>query len=82
MCLIALEENVAAIGGKYCVGDEITIADVCLVPQLSAARRFNADLKQFPNLLRIEKELSTHPAFIAGHANAQPDKPADMAPIE
>lgn len=40
--------------------------------------RFDIDLSQYPRISAIEKELSTHPAFIAGHANAQPDKPEGL----
>jgi hypothetical protein len=74
----AFDALVAVHGGKYCVGDSITLADVCLVPQLGSSRRFPLDLSQFPNLLRIEALLADHPAFIAGHPNNQADKPADI----
>lgn len=38
MC-IAMEQEVSKLAGKYCIGDEVTLADICLVPQMYNARR-------------------------------------------
>ncbi|MCI8209877.1 maleylacetoacetate isomerase [Pseudomonas sp. S25] len=65
------------IGGEgYCF-DETTpsIADVYLLPQMYAARRFNVDLTAYPRILRVEKLALDHWAFQAAHPDAQPDKP-------
>ena len=61
--------------GTCCFGNNITFADLCLVPQLMNARRYGVDLSQFPNITRIESSLNKHPAFIAAHPDAQPDNP-------
>lgn len=55
--LQALEEILARSTwrGAFCVGDQATLADCCLVPQLAHARRFKVDLTSFPTLLEIEK---------------------------
>lgn len=74
--LAAFEADVAQTTGKFCVGDNITIADVFLVPQLGTARRFEIDLAPYPNIVRIDANLASEPAFKAGHPDAQPDKPA------
>lgn len=71
--LRALEALVAAYGGIYSVGDGISIADVCLVPQLYNARRFSVDLSHMPRLTAIEGRLASLPAFVAAHADHQPD---------
>lgn len=71
--LTAVEQLLSASAGKYCVGDEITLADCCLIPQLFNARLFGIDLNQFPTILRIDKELENHPAFTAAHPTNQPD---------
>ena len=71
--LTAVEALVTAYGGGCCVGDEVTFADLCLVPQLFNARRFSVDVTPFPNLLRVESGLSSHPAFEAAHPSRQPD---------
>ncbi|XP_059482274.1 probable maleylacetoacetate isomerase 2 [Neocloeon triangulifer] len=73
----AVEKMLSATAGKYCVGDEITMADCCLVPQVFNARRFQVDLRPFPNVVRIDRELESHPAFIGAHPNNQPDCPPE-----
>jgi len=71
----ALEKILAKTAGKYCVGDEITIADCVLVPQVYNAARFSVDMGKFPIIQRISDEASKHQAFQLAHANAQPDTP-------
>jgi maleylpyruvate isomerase len=71
--LKALESLVAGASGRCMVGDEISVADICLVPQLYNARRFAVDLDACPTLLAIEARLVTLPAFIAAHPDNQPD---------
>jgi len=69
----ALEAEAIESQSRYLIGDEPTLADVFLVPQMFAARRFAVDLPAFPNLSRIEKALNELPAFIAAHPERQPD---------
>merc|ERR1712032_303916 len=71
--LAACEEIVASSGGRFCVGDSPTIADICLVPQLYNARRFEVDLSVFPNLLRVEATCADLPEFKASRPEVQPD---------
>ena len=47
----------------YAIGDTISIADICIVPQLYAARRFKLPLDDFPRLCQIEAVCLDHPAF-------------------
>ncbi|XP_008195660.1 probable maleylacetoacetate isomerase 2 isoform X1 [Tribolium castaneum] len=75
----AVEKLLSASAGKYCVGDEITLADCCLIPQVFNARRFHVDLRPFPIILRIDRELENHPAFRAAHPSNQPDCPPEIA---
>lgn len=51
-------------------GDQPDLADVCLVPQMSNARRFELDLAAYPRLVRIDAELQAIPAFAAAHPDA------------
>jgi maleylacetoacetate isomerase len=69
-----LEELVAQCsGGRYCYGDAVSLADVCLVPQIYNARRFDCDLAPYPTLVRIAEGLEAEPAFAAAAPERQPD---------
>ena len=46
------------------------LADLCLVPQMANARRFDLSLEAFPRLVRIDAALREHPAFIAASPEA------------
>ena len=52
---------------RFCVGDQISIADICLVPQLDVARRNNIDIDDFPRLAAVESACMTLPAFRDTH---------------
>ena len=71
----ALEEMVRAAPtrGKFCFGDAPTLADLCLVPQFSNARRFGCDLSAYPILVRIDAHCATLPAFAKAAPENQPD---------
>jgi maleylpyruvate isomerase len=69
----ALEARVATTSGRYCVGDSVSLADVCLAPQLYSSRRFGLDVGQWPTLARVEAALNELPAFQKAHAERQPD---------
>jgi maleylacetoacetate isomerase len=58
---------------RYCFGDSLSLADVCLVPQMYNARRFNCDLAPFPTLVAISTHLETLPAFDQARPEVQPD---------
>ncbi len=71
----ALESTV--IAEPFCLGDQMTIADVCLVPQIFNARRFNVELANYPRLVAIDAAMNEIPAVAAAHPVLQPDAPAD-----
>ena len=58
---------------KFMFGDTISLADVCLVPQMYNARRFSVDLHDYPLLVAIDEHLQTLPAVIAAGPERQPD---------
>jgi maleylacetoacetate isomerase len=57
----------------YCFGPQPGLADVYLVPQLYAARRFGVPLDAYPKILRADALASVHEAFAAAHPSRQPD---------
>lgn len=59
--------------GHHLVGDQVTFADVCLVPQLFNARRFECDLTPYPTLTAVGAQLQLLPAFARAAPEAQPD---------
>jgi maleylacetoacetate isomerase len=65
------------IGNKgFCFYEQVPgMADVYLLPQVYAARRFSVDLSPYPRILRVEKLALEHWAFQQAHPDAQPDKP-------
>lgn len=67
----ALEAMAAPHAGAFLCGDEPTLADICLVPQIYNARRFSVSLKPYPTLRRADETASAHPAFAAAHPDRQ-----------
>lgn len=74
----ALEPILKQTAGKYCVGDEISMADICLVPQVYNAERFKVDLEQYPTIKRLNQTLLAMEAFKVSHPSCQPDTPPDL----
>ncbi len=69
---LAAVDALVAGEGRYCFGDAVTLADLCLVPQLYNARRFGVDLA-WPRLLAIEAACANLPAFRDAAPERQPD---------
>ncbi len=60
--------------GGYCHGDKPTLADVCLVPQVSNAKQNQLDLSDYPTLRRIYQTCMALPAFQAAAPDTQRDR--------
>lgn len=71
--LSALEGMVASNSGGFCVGDSVTLADACLIPQLASARRFDVDVSVFKHLLAVERRCEALEAFVRAAPANQPD---------
>ena len=69
--LPALEALARPQAGRFLFGDAPTGADVCLVPQLYNARRYNVPLDDYPTLLRAEENANNIEAFAAAHPDRQ-----------
>ncbi len=63
----ALEALAAPRAGTFLHGDAVSMADICLVPQLYNARRFGVSLEPYPILRRAEASAAALPAFAAAH---------------
>ena len=63
----ALEQLAAPRSGDFLFGDQLSMADICLVPQLYNGRRFSVPLDAYPTLLRADANASALPAFQAAH---------------
>ncbi|XP_023443177.1 maleylacetoacetate isomerase isoform X1 [Dasypus novemcinctus] len=74
----ALEQILQSTAGKYCVEDEVSMADLCLVPQVANAERFKVDLTPYPTISRINKTLLALEAFQLSHPCRQPDTPPEL----
>jgi maleylacetoacetate isomerase len=59
--------------GAYCLGEQVTMADVCLVPQISNAQRFDCDLKPYPVLVGIFERCMELKPFADAHPSRQGD---------
>jgi maleylacetoacetate isomerase len=68
--LAALEAMAAPGAGRFLFGDSATLADICLVPQLFNARRFEVPLDDYPALVRADAEATRLEAFAAAHPDA------------
>jgi maleylacetoacetate isomerase len=71
----SLESRLAIVAGRHCVGDEVTLADLCLVPQLYSARRHECELGPYPTLRWIEAACLRLAAFV----EARPEHQAHAA---
>jgi maleylpyruvate isomerase len=69
----ALEAMLAHHSGRFCFGDSVTLADICLVPQVYNAQRFKVPLDKYPNILRVWAECNSLDAFSRAAPEMQHD---------
>lgn len=72
----AIADNArAGVGGPYAYGSSPTAADVYLVPQVEAAKRFGVDLSGCPRVVEAYGAATRLDAFQKAAPHAQPDAP-------
>lgn len=69
----AYEALLARYSGRFSYGDTVTLADLCLVPQVYNAKRFNVPLDNYPHIVRIWNECNQLSAFRDAAPEAQAD---------
>jgi maleylacetoacetate isomerase len=75
--LKAVESHLAneAETGRFCHGDQVTIADICLVSLMAGAKLFGADTDGLDGANRIAATCMELPAFADAHPLRQPGAP-------
>ena len=63
--------------GTYCEGNSVSLADLCIIPQVGAAKMFDIDLDPYPHLSRIFDTCMKLPEFYESRPQVQPDYPRD-----
>ncbi len=76
--LNAFEKMIESKAGEFCHGDDITAADMFLVPHLFAANRFGVPADEFPLLKKIADNCQGIPEFAQAHPFCQPDTPEEL----
>lgn len=69
----ALEKRLVTRSGKYCFGYDVTLADVCLIPQVYNALRFKVNMQHFPLIQKIYDNCNELEAFQTAKPEAQSD---------
>jgi maleylacetoacetate isomerase/maleylpyruvate isomerase len=75
---LAIEKILFQTAGKYSYGDQITLADIFLIPQIFSALRFNIDLGPYPIIRKINEECLKLAAFQKAHPYRQVDTPEEL----
>lgn len=76
--LEVLETTLKEFSGTYSFGDEITMADIFLIPQLLTAQRYKADITRFPTLVKTNNNCLKLEAFKKAHPFNQMDTPEEF----
>ena len=62
-----------AESGRFCHGERPTIADICLVTQVTPAKTFECQLDAYPRIMRVYDRCMAIAAFADAHPSKQPD---------
>jgi len=77
--LEAYEALAVSTSGTFSVGDKITLADVCLVPAVWAAEKYDVELEKLSTVMRVYRAMTTSKPVQRAHWSRQEDTPSDGA---
>lgn len=76
--LDAIEKTLEEFSGEYCFGNEVTLADLFLIPQVLTCIRFKVDLQKYPLIKKINENCLKLEAFQKANPFTQIDTPDDL----
>lgn len=76
--LLAYEAVATESAGRFSVGDEVTLADVCLVPAVWGAERFGVDFAAMPTARGVYERLMMLDEVKRAHWMRQEDTPVEL----
>lgn len=74
----ALESGIKESAGTFCLGENFSMVDVCLVPQVYNAMRFGVEIERFPLISKIYFNCLQMAAVHASQPELQSDCPPDL----
>lgn len=69
----AIEQQISKTAGLYCFGDNVTVADICLVAQVYNANRFQVSMDEYPHIVQVVNNCNKLSAFIKALPENQHD---------
>ncbi|HIF25805.1 MAG TPA: maleylacetoacetate isomerase [Micavibrio sp.] len=81
--MAAVEKMIAGYGkaGNFVLGNKVSVADICLIPNMYSMRRFGVPLDAYPLCCAIERHCITLPEFIKAAPETQAEAPEDLEQI-
>lgn len=79
--MLARYGKISAQEGNFALGDRVSVADICLIPQMYSMRRMGLDLEAYPLCRKIEAHCVQLEAFQRAAPECQPDAPEGLEPI-
>lgn len=76
--LAAYERILGDTAGKFSIGDEVSLADVCLAPAIENALRWEVDMVKFPKVMSVFERIRELPEFQAADWRHQEDTPENL----
>ncbi len=70
---VSYENKMQEVASNFSIGDKVSMADICLIPQVFNAKRFGLDMSEFKNINRVNENCLNLDAFKKAHPNQQPD---------